>query len=100
MISTTDPEGEQVYYKIDWGDGICSDWLGPYVSGEKVMVNHTWIDKAIYKIRVKAKDANGYQTFWSNPYIVTMPKNKIISNLLLFKFLEHFSLFEKLLKIF
>jgi hypothetical protein len=99
MISTTDPEGEQVYYKIDWGDGICSDWLGPYISGEKVMVNHTWADKAIYKIRVKAKDANGYQTFWSNPYIVNMPKNKIISNLLLFKFLEYFSLIKRLLKL-
>ena len=99
MISTTDPEGEQVYYKIDWGDSICSDWLGPYASGEKVLVNHNWSDMAIYKIRVKAKDINGYQTFWSDPYIVTMPKNKIISNLLLFKFLKYFSLFEKLLNL-
>jgi len=75
-ISTTDPNGEDVYYKIDWGDGACSGWLGPNASGEVVTVKHTWGKKAIYKIRVKAKDENGYQTAWSNPLPVTMPVNQ------------------------
>lgn len=74
-ISTTDPNGEQVYYKVDWGDGTCSGWLGPNASGEEVKVKHTWSGKATYKIRVKAKDENGYQSAWSNPFAVTMPVN-------------------------
>ena len=97
MISTTDPEGEQVYYKIDWGDRICSNWLGPYNSGDEVIVNHTWMDKAIYKIRVKAKDENGYQTTWSDSFIVTMPRNKMISNSLVLKFLDGLPILERLL---
>lgn len=78
-ISTTDPNGEQVYYKIDWGDGTCSDWLGPYPSGDEVIVKHTWKSKATYKIRAKAKDVNGYQTAWSDILPVTMPKNKLFN---------------------
>jgi hypothetical protein len=72
-INTTDPNGEQVYYKIDWGDGTCSGWLGPYASGDETVVNHTWERKATYKIRAKAKDVNGYQTAWSYPMEATMP---------------------------
>jgi hypothetical protein len=74
-VSTTDPESEQVYYKIDWGDGTCSDWLGPYSSGEEVKVKHTWTGEATYNIRAKAKDIHGYQTRWSSPMSVKMPVN-------------------------
>ena len=77
IVSTTDPEGEDVYYKIDWGDGTFSDWIGPNASGEEVIAKHTWYKDATFKIRVKAKDINGYQTRWSNPMVVTMPVNYI-----------------------
>jgi hypothetical protein len=77
IVSTTDPEGEDVYYKIDWGDGTCSDWLGPNASGEEVIAKHTWYKDATFNIRVKAKDINGYQTVWSDPTVVTMPVNYI-----------------------
>jgi len=30
---TIDPEGENVYYYIEWGDGSIEDWIGPYNSG-------------------------------------------------------------------
>ncbi|UCD12958.1 MAG: hypothetical protein JSW60_05165, partial [Thermoplasmatales archaeon] len=31
--STTDPEGDKIYYKFEWGDGTDSEWVGPYESG-------------------------------------------------------------------
>lgn len=77
LVSTTDPEGEDVYYRIDWGDGTCTDWVGPNASGEGVIAKHTWEEEATFKIRAKAKDINGYQTPWSNPMVVTMPVNYI-----------------------
>lgn len=73
IVSTTDPDGEDVYYKIDWGDGTCSDWLGPNASGEEVTVKHTWTSDATFNIRAKAKDINGYQTRWSDPFTFVAP---------------------------
>jgi len=29
---STDPEDDDVYYYIDWGDGNVEDWIGPYAS--------------------------------------------------------------------
>jgi len=72
-VTTTDPENEQIYYKIDWGDGTCSDWIGLNTSGEEVITKHTWTSDATFNIRAKAKDVNGYQTAWSDPLPVTMP---------------------------
>jgi len=42
MFVTTDPNGDDVYYYIDWGDNINSEWIGPYHSGEEITMNHTW----------------------------------------------------------
>lgn len=81
-VTANDPNGEKVYYIIDWGDGCCSNWIGPYESGEEIIVTHSWDTKAEYKIRVKAKDENGYQTTWS-PIGVTISKHNIAKNLFL-----------------
>ena len=95
-FSTNDPEGEQVSYNIDWGDGTCSDWLGPYASGDEVIVNHTWTDQATFKIRAKAKDENSYQTTWSDSFAVTMSRNRAITSSLFLWFLERFPFLERL----
>jgi hypothetical protein len=72
--STTDPDGNQVYYQWDWGDGSQSTWLGLYNSGTTVSTTHTW-GKGSYSIKVKAKDTIGAESNWSDPLTVTMPKN-------------------------
>ena len=65
--STTDPEGEQVYYKWDWDDGTSSGWLGPYNSGDTVLARHTWTEAGDYNITVKAKDFYNRESDWSDP---------------------------------
>ncbi|MBU1940162.1 MAG: hypothetical protein KKC68_00145, partial [Candidatus Thermoplasmatota archaeon] len=32
--TTIDPEGDQIWYWFDWGDGQNSGWVGPYTSGQ------------------------------------------------------------------
>ena len=71
--STTDPDGDQVYYLWDWGDGNNSDWLGPYNSGITCEAKHTWSVKSSYNIKVKAKDIYGVESNWSDPLPITMP---------------------------
>ncbi len=72
--TTTDPDGDQIYYKFSWGDGSYSDWLGPYSSGDIVSASHSWSNKGNYEIRVKAKDTHGMESEWSDPLPVAMPK--------------------------
>ena len=40
--STTDIDGDQIYYLFDWGDGTDSGWVGPYDSGDICQESHIW----------------------------------------------------------
>ena len=75
---TTDPEGDQIYYKFDWGDNTSSYWVGPYDSGIAGEASHVWTDAAEYDIRVKAKDVNGSESDWSIPLTVTIVGGPIL----------------------
>ena len=85
--STTDPDGDQVWYKWYWNDKIneTSDWIGPYNSGETADASHIWNEKGDYNIRVKAKDVHGEESPWSDPLVVSMPKSKTINSQGLFE---------------
>lgn len=71
--STTDVDEDPVYYMWDWGDGNFSDWIGPFGSGLTATAQHSWDEKGTYSVRVKAKDAQGDESTWSEPLTVTMP---------------------------
>jgi len=75
---TTDPEGEQIYYKFYWGDNTSSYWVGPYDSGVAGEASHVWTDPGEYDIRVKAKDINERESDWSIPLTVTIVEGPIL----------------------
>jgi hypothetical protein len=87
---TYDPQGDQVLYLFDWDDGTDSGWIGPYASGETAEASHIWTNKNTYNIKVKAKDINGYESDWSDPLEISMPRNKAMTNTLFLRFLERF----------
>jgi hypothetical protein len=64
--SSTDPDGDYVYYLFDWGDGSPNEWIGPYNSGELMVISHSW-DAGSYSIRVRARDGEGMESPWSPP---------------------------------
>jgi hypothetical protein len=72
-----DPDGEDVYYLFDWGDGSESTWIGPFISGEVCETVHTWEVKGEYQISVKARDVNGGESEWSDPMEISMPKHRV-----------------------
>ena len=78
--STSDIDDEQIYYMFDWGDGQCSDWFGPYNTGEKIKVSHSWKKQGNYLIRVKARDIHYSESKWSDPLSVSMPRTFPLKN--------------------
>ncbi len=73
---TTDQDGDNVYYYIDWGDGTNSDYIGPYPSGQQIIKNHTWTTKGTYTIQAKAKDTKGEELNIWGKLTFTVNKNK------------------------
>jgi hypothetical protein len=71
-VVTTDPDGDNVYYYVDWGDGTNSGWVGPYPSGMTVTIPHTWTTQGTYQVRTRAKDVNFATGDWSTPLTVTI----------------------------
>jgi len=84
---STDPNDDDVYYYIEWGDGQKEEWIGPYNSGEEVTIAHIWDNKGSYTIRAKAKDTQDFESQWGTLEI-SMPRNRISSSPLLLRFLE------------
>ena len=62
---------------------------GPFESGEVINVSHIWTSKGEYNIRVKAKDIEEYESEWSDPLTVSMPKSYNQLLCLFQKFLEN-----------
>jgi hypothetical protein len=77
-VSANDPEGDDLYYYIDWGDGNTSGWIGPYAPGEDVTRTHTWTAQSTYTIRAKARDAIDSESGWGT-LEVSMPKTKNVA---------------------
>lgn len=69
---TTEPDGENVYYYFEWGDGTNSGWLGPFSSGQQTSAQKSWSAAATYTVRVKAKDINQVSSEWSDSLLVTI----------------------------
>jgi len=67
-LNTTDPENDNIYYLIDWGDETTTDWTGPYNSGEQINVIHSWENIGFFEIKAKAKDTNDTESNWSEIY--------------------------------
>jgi len=67
---SSDPDGDNVFYYIDWGDGTNTSWIGPYLSGEIVTMSHSWMNEGTYPIKTKAKDIDDTESSWSEPFRV------------------------------
>jgi len=65
--TTTDIDGDQIYYKWHWGWDGDSEWFGPFDSGEEVSMAHAFsLDHDMYGVKVKAKDSHNAETEWSD----------------------------------
>jgi parallel beta-helix repeat protein len=92
-----DPDDDEIYLIVDWGDGTHSGWIGPYRSGERVNINHSW-SKGTYLLKVNLKDSCG-ETDWSDPIEIVIPRYRMSIISLFHWLLERFPMLERLLSL-
>jgi len=102
-FTATDPDGNDVQYYIDWGDGD-TEWTSFAASGTPVTVSHTWDEQGDYTITAKAKDIYDAESDWGT-LVVTMPLNQQVPQSqtvrmkLLQRIFQQFPLVQRLLGI-
>jgi hypothetical protein len=72
--SATDPEGDQVRYRFDWGNGVISDWTGWVSSGSSASKSYSWSSSGTYQVKAQAQDSKYENSGWSSPLTVTISK--------------------------
>jgi outer membrane protein assembly factor BamB len=85
---TTEPNGDDIFFYVKWGDGTDEDWFGPYESGEEATLSHAFPDRDTYYIRAKAKDQFGLESDWAR-FDFSTPRDR-------FREIPMFRLFELL----
>ena len=66
----TDPKGDYLQYRFDWGDGTISDWSSISASGYKGTSTHKWKEDGEYEIKAQSRDAYRLTSYWSDPSII------------------------------
>jgi YD repeat-containing protein len=79
--SATDPDGDKVQYRFDWGDGTYSSWTSLVNSGSSASASHSWSSAGTYYVRAKARDKYDAESSWSSTKTVSItvyvpPKEK------------------------
>ena len=96
-FETTDPDGDDISYFVDWGDGDTEDWDGPYNSGVVSSAKHTWSSKGVFTVKVKAKDEHELEGPWGVLQINVPRAREYVFLQFLEKILERFPIIQLLL---
>lgn len=94
---TTDPNDDNIYYYVDWGDGNTEDWDGPYNSGDGSSAIHSWSSKGVYTIKVKARDTYGAEGPWGTHEINVVKARAYTITQFLERILEPFPILKLIL---
>ena len=70
--TTTDPDGDQIAFQFDWGDGSESAWSSFVNSGSSATMSHSWSGQMTYQVKAKAKDSYGGETAWSTAHDIVI----------------------------
>jgi fibronectin type 3 domain-containing protein len=66
--SATDPNGDSLQYRYDWGGGVLSGWGAASQS-------HSWSAAGQYAVKAQARDSLGLESAWSGAKTVTISPN-------------------------
>ena len=66
-ISTVDSNNSDISYLIYWDDRSYTGWTPVQSSEEPLKVSHVWDQTDLYKIKVKVRNCQGFESQWSDP---------------------------------
>ena len=66
--SATDPNGDSLQYRYDWGGGVLSSYG---TAGQ----SHSWAAAGQYAVKAQARDSLGLESAWSSAKTVTISPN-------------------------
>lgn len=86
-FNSTDPDGDDILYIVDWNDGTNLEITDFYPSGEEVTLNHSWNHEGAFSVMggaIDIYDLPGKPAYW----LIGIGKSKNInqfSQIMLFK---------------
>lgn len=95
---SVDPDGNDVFYQINWGDGTVEDWVGPFEPNEIVIRDYLWDEKGNFTIMARAKVIYAVIGDWG-AFDVEIPRTRATVNSWYLWFLERLLLLERLLTL-
>jgi hypothetical protein len=99
-FTVSDPDNDDVFLFVDWGDGSTEDYSGPHSSGAEVTLSHSFSKRKAYIIKAKAKDTNDVEGPWGALQI-NIPRPKVLAVIqILARIIERFPILERILSIF
>ncbi|MCK4901830.1 MAG: PKD domain-containing protein [Thermoplasmatales archaeon] len=84
-FNAVDPEGDDVKYIIDWGDGTTIEMTSFHHSGTDAMIYHEWKWTGTFTINVTAKDRYEAESDWST-FTVSITRDR--TNTVFLEFLD------------
>jgi hypothetical protein len=63
--AASDPNGDSLQYRYDWGDGVLSAW-------GTASQSHIWAAAGQYAVRARARDSQGAESSWSRARSVSV----------------------------
>ena len=94
---STDPDSDDIFYTVDWGDGNLESWNGPHNSGTALKLKHTYLSEDNFLIKCKVRDINGAESSNWGVLNVNTPKDKSTTSRFLDFLSNTFPIFEKIL---
>ncbi|MFO7677262.1 MAG: C1 family peptidase [Thermoplasmatota archaeon] len=70
--SASDPDGDLVQYRFNWGDGTFSVWTPLDLSGHTGSLSYSWDTPGNYLVKAQARDEHGAESSWSNGLTVVV----------------------------
>jgi outer membrane protein assembly factor BamB len=64
-VTPTDPNGDNVAARFDWGDSDTSDWTDWSASGVAITSSHAWADTGAFQVMAQARDRKLAESDWS-----------------------------------
>jgi hypothetical protein len=84
---STDSDDDMIDYYVDFGDGSHHGWIGPYPSGVKQSVKHSWKNSGEFIITVKARDE---MSITEGTFNLTISKDRHRNFPMFYRFFECF----------